>query len=399
MNTQLDTLVHTSTKSLLGNSYTDPNIFNIERRFLFRSLPVLAIPACYFDKKRNYTVVDIAHESVIVAKNKEDEYQAMANTCRHRGKRLLDKKDINSNERINLKSIVCPYHAWKYNLNGELVIARGDESSSLKGLCLKKLTVEEAGGLTFYHGKSRQIPQLKELNRVLGNFQLQNGKLNATKTYTVNANWKLWTENFLECWHCAPNHPELCEVKGFINQFEEGREDLYIHDDLNWRKQSELQGWTPPEEVDFQSEGGLFYFNVAMPLGKDKETATQSGKQIGPSLGGLNGMKGGAIFGCFGPFLFYVAYVDYIVLFTIRPKTVDETEVEVFWVTHKDYNGTKDELTWLWNTTLQQDIVLVEETQKGVQSLYYTPGPFQADEYRTQAFTGWWKQWYQQNKS
>lgn len=387
-------IVNQLAKSLPRSSYTDPKIFEKERHFLFRSLPIMAAPSCYLQSTGRYVVTDISSESIITIRDKGDTIRALANTCRHRGKRLLEKNTIDENTKIkNLKSIVCPYHAWKYNLNGDLELARGDESTLSKGMCLRKLKVQETGGLIFYHGNNENFYHLDELDKVLDSFSLEKGKISATKTYKVKANWKLWTENFLECWHCASSHPELGENKGFIHQFEEGREDLYVKDDIIWREQGKKLGWEAPEEVDFQSDDQMFYFHTSLPLKSGNLTGSKTGQRLGPTLGDAEGMEGGAIFGCMGPFLFYLAYVDYVVLFCVRPVKVNETNVEIFWVTSKEFNNTKEDLTWLWNTTLQQDIKLVEETQKGVESLYYTPGPFQADEYRTQAFTIWWKNW------
>ncbi len=386
-------------KSLPRSSYTDSKIFEKERHSLFRSLPIMASPSCALQNTGNYTVTETSLESVITIRDKDDTIKAMANTCRHRGKRLLEKKAFDEKSKIkSLKSIVCPYHAWKYDLNGDLVLARGDDSVISKGLCLRKLKIQETGGLTFYHGNNENFPHLNELNKVLGPFSLEEGKISATKTYKVKANWKLWTENFLECWHCASSHPELGENKGFIHQFENGREDLYINDDITWREKGLKLGWEAPEEVDFLSDNEMFYFHMALPLKEGNLTGSKTGERLGPALGKAEGMEGGAIFGCMGPFLFYLAYADYVVLFCVRPVNINETDIEVFWVTSKEFNKTKEELTWLWDTTLQQDIKLVEETQKGVSSLYYTPGPFQADEYRTQAFTVWWKNWHQKNK-
>jgi Rieske 2Fe-2S family protein len=37
-------------------------------------------------------------------------------------------------------------------------------------------------------------------------------KLGKSITYTVHANWKLVLENTLECYHCGPMHPELCDL-------------------------------------------------------------------------------------------------------------------------------------------------------------------------------------------
>ena len=329
--------------------------------------------------------------------DKEGKVHALANTCRHRGKRLLN--DCDPQNARQLHAIVCPYHAWKYDLKGKLLNARGDENDLMKGMCLRNLKVQQAGGITFYIGSNKTFEHLNQLNYVFESLSLTEGIISAKRVYHVNANWKLWTENFLECWHCAPNHPELTDSLGFIKQFENGREDLYIQDDMEWRKKAMKNGWNPPEDIDFQSDDALFHFNVSMPLGAGKLTASQTGERLGPTLGNAEGMEGGAVFGCMGPMLFYLAYVDYVVLFSVRPSSVNRTNIHTYWITSKDFNSYNVEsLTWLWDTTLRQDITLVEETQQGVSSLYYTPGPFQADEYRTQAFTYWWNLWYTKNK-
>jgi len=390
-----DSVENENIKSLPGHAYTDPEIFKRERFFLFRYLPIIATPECLIPKKGNYTVTDIASESVIVLRDKEGAIKAMANTCRHRGKKLLDS-NLNTEPKRGLKSIVCPYHAWKYDLEGKLVMARGDQSSSTyRNLCLRRLNIQESAGLVFYHGRSTLYSQLDDFNHVLGSLKLKNAVVRERKKYVVKANWKLWTENFLECWHCGPNHPELSEVKGFIEQFEAGREDLYLNDDIKWRSTAKSKGWTPPLDCDFESDDDIFHFNVSIPLGNDNSTASKDGKRMGATLGDAEGLDGGAIFGCMGPLLFYLAYVDYVVLFCVRPKSVLETHVEVFWITSTDFYASIDDLTWLWRTTLQQDIALVEETQQGVNSLHYTPGPFQADEYRTKGFVSWWMNWDQ----
>ncbi|OEK07537.1 hypothetical protein A8C32_17220 [Flavivirga aquatica] len=387
-------------KSLPSNAYTDPEIFKRERYDLFRYIPVMATPVCLLPNIGNYVVIDIAEDSVIVTRNDKEEIKAMANTCRHRGKRLVDNKTDLMEPQKGFKSIVCPYHAWSYDLNGKLLKARGDESNSaFKHLCLRKLQVQESAGLVFYHGHHEQYERVKNLEQTLGSLNLKEAKVGARKTYDVKANWKLWTENFLECWHCASSHPELRTVKGFIDQFEGGREDLYIQDSINWASKAEKKKWKKPIEEDFNADKDLFHFNVNMPLGGDTLTASKDGKRMGATLGNAEGLEGGAIFGCMGPFLFYLAYVDYILLVTLKPKSADNTEVELIWLTSADFSASEDELTWLWDTTIKQDIKLIEETQSGVSSIHYTPGPFQADEYRTRSFVSWWKKWEQKNEN
>ncbi|MFT5892611.1 MAG: Rieske 2Fe-2S family protein [Dokdonia sp.] len=381
------------TKTLPSNAYTNPEIFERERYTLFKYVPTLATPECLILKEGNYEITEIASESMIILRGKNEEISALANICRHRGKKLI-KPDASKNIKKKLKSIVCPYHAWKYDLDGQLVVARGDQSrATYRNLCLRKLHIQNVAGLVFYHGNAKPLPQIDNLEVVLGSLNLRDAKVAERIKYPVKANWKIFTENFLECWHCATSHPELSEVKSFIQQFENGKEHEFLSDDVKWRTKARKKGWVPPQDIDFQTDEHLFHFNTSTPLGGGKATANKSGERMGEPLGKAAGLEGGAIFGSMGPFLFYLAYVDYVILFCIRPKSVSETVLEVFWLTSPSFETPIEDLTWLWNTTIQQDIALVEETYEGVTSMYYTPGPFQADEYRAKAFVNWWMDW------
>lgn len=395
---------------LTGVSYTDSKIFELERRTIFQRFPVLGATVNEVERPGEYTVSEIAEESVIIVRDKRGKVHALANTCRHRGAQLVQKTPTYTEEGSNqpednsktkrdlesyskpkkLNCLTCPYHAWRYDLDGRLIAARGEESEQqLHGTRLRRMVTQESAGLIFYHSNPEHYTAVDNLNSILGQLNLSQAKIGARKTYKVEANWKLWVENFLECWHCAPNHPELRSTKDFIMQFEQGDLEAYISDESYWREKAACNGWTPPPDLEFGIKESLFSFNLALPLGDGKASATKNGQRIGPALG-TEGLEGGAIFGALGPFLFYMAYVDYVVLFSVQPSSVKETRVEVSWLVSPEFSGPQEDLTWLWDTTIKQDIALVQMTQKGVNSLHYTPGQFSADEYRTQGFTAWW---------
>ena len=66
----------------------------------------------------DYIVRDIAGESIFIVRNAAGELHGFYNVCSHRGTKFLDDAEGTQNVR---KAFVCPYHAWTYDLNGELV--------------------------------------------------------------------------------------------------------------------------------------------------------------------------------------------------------------------------------------------------------------------------------------
>jgi Rieske 2Fe-2S family protein len=144
--------------------------------------------------------------------------------CRHRGSRLVLEEDPEARRGAVPSgrfrgSIVCPYHAWTYGLRGDLRAApflherdglRRDE------LSLYPVAVDTWGGFIFVHlTPTEAVPlaeQLGEIPRRVRNYALDELRTSRRITYEVAANWKVVVENYNECYHCGPVHPELCEV-------------------------------------------------------------------------------------------------------------------------------------------------------------------------------------------
>ena len=64
-------------------------------------------------KPGDYLTCDIAGQPVLVLRDRDGEIRAMSNVCLHRMSTLLSGAG-------NTRTIVCPYHAWTYNLDGSL---------------------------------------------------------------------------------------------------------------------------------------------------------------------------------------------------------------------------------------------------------------------------------------
>lgn len=130
--------------SLEQNFYKNPELYERELEKIFFQNWFLAGHTSQIPNPGDYFLVEFANESIILCRNKEGKIKALLNVCRHRGSRVcLEKKG-------NAKNFTCPYHAWSYDLNGNLIAARimaDDFEKSENGL--HKVHVELVGGLIF----------------------------------------------------------------------------------------------------------------------------------------------------------------------------------------------------------------------------------------------------------
>ncbi|MEM9725422.1 MAG: SRPBCC family protein [Pseudomonadota bacterium] len=95
--------------------YTDPEWFERERRELFRGYPIIVGHAAMLRKPGEHFTHDALGAPILVAKGRDGKIRAFYNVCRHRGVRLVDEEDVQRRS-----SFVCPYHHWRYGLDGAL---------------------------------------------------------------------------------------------------------------------------------------------------------------------------------------------------------------------------------------------------------------------------------------
>ena len=159
-----------------------------------------AIPEC-----GDYITVDTVAGPVIVLRDQGGVVRALANTCRHRGSRVL-------NGRGNCRSIVCPYHSWTYDLDGTLLRALGMEKSvgfEHARLGLKPIRLETWGGFMFINFDANSeslLDYLGDLTLRYASYKFEDMVCTRRTEYTVECNWKLLLENAHEDYHTATVH-------------------------------------------------------------------------------------------------------------------------------------------------------------------------------------------------
>ena len=202
--------------SLHADCYTDEKYLAAEQHAIFQNTWQWA---CHREKLRevgDYYVKNIAGHSILVLRNQAGELRAFYNVCKHRAHELLKGEG-------KTQMIVCPYHAWCYDLDGGLRSARHTEhleAFDQGEICLEQVQVEEFCGFIYINLDS-SAPSLAEqtgdLAKEIGEFAPDVNALTFAHrlTFDIKSNWKNVVDNFLECYHCPTAHRDFCSLLEF----------------------------------------------------------------------------------------------------------------------------------------------------------------------------------------
>jgi Rieske 2Fe-2S family protein len=343
--------------ALTRELYISPEVFEREVELLLYRTWLYAGHASQLPRVGDYLLRHVGDESIIVVRSAPDELHAFYNVCRHRGSLLCDA-DTGHERRF-----VCPYHQWAFALDGTLETAPGlrdgEDGVRFADLGLNPVRLELSHGLMFVNLHPDAAPLRSRFydDCEVALARGEQTKVAYEKAYRMKANWKLVSENLTECYHCPGAHPEfsrVCDVGAM------------------YRRASE------PAREDETARRGL-------PLRGAAETLTIDGKPdcaklLGAFGEGLDVPVGFNTMHSVGPVPCLAAYfVDYAVLFDVRPISPTETDFFCQWFVHEDAvegaDYVVDELIELWDVTTLQDVVLCERQQAGVTSRSYRPGP------------------------
>ncbi len=164
-----------------------------------------------------YLRVEVAGESILVTRDASGTLHAFFNVCRHRGAELVDAHAEACGSFGG--AIRCPYHSWTYALDGRLRRAPFLDAVSdadADAFALAAVRVDTWGGFVFVNlapaPATTLLDQLGEVPGRVTRYPLTEVRRGARVVYEVAANWKVLAENYNECYHCGPVHPELCEL-------------------------------------------------------------------------------------------------------------------------------------------------------------------------------------------
>jgi len=275
-------------RTLHRDFYLSQDLFALERERIFYREWFCAAREEEIPEPGDYLVRDIAGESVLVVRTRDGGISAHYNVCRHRGSRLVPE---GSSGRFS-GGIRCPYHSWTYTLEGALRTAPFLEESDGLGkrdLPLHPVGVECWSGFVFLHltpgeaeARGRTLrAQLGGVPERLRRYPLRDLRVARRIEYDVAANWKVLLENYNECYHCGPVHPELCRlVPAFKDRggadldWERGiphREGAWTFTRSGTTNRAPFEGLSEDERV--RHKGELVYPNLLLSLSAEHVAA------------------------------------------------------------------------------------------------------------------------------
>jgi Rieske 2Fe-2S family protein len=336
-------------RMLPRGAYTDPDVLAWEQINFFDGSWVCAGRTTDLAAPRSQRAVRVGTTGVLLTRDDDGALHAFANICRHRGHELL------ACGASTVRGVVqCPYHAWSYELDGELRLAPrfGDVPNfEPAAMGLQRLPHAEWGGWVFVNVDGRAgafEDHLGAFGPLTEGWQCERLVVAASHEYDLQANWKIAIENYHECYHCPLIHPELCEVS---------------HSDSGDNFQEVNGAWV----------GG------DMDLADHAETMSLDGRSGGIVMPGLDELqRRQVLYVNLFPNLLVSLHPDYVLTHRIDPVTPATSRVECQWLFPPEAverpGFDPSYAVDFWDLTNRQDWAAVESVQRGVASPRFVPG-------------------------
>jgi len=194
--------------------YIDPAVYDHERLDLFPKTWQLLGPLSQFTGRGDYSAIEIAGHKVFAVRSKDGKLRAFRNLCRHRGARLLAEGTG------RCPTIRCPYHQWVWADDGRLMNVPWfgeDPDFRLEDWRLDEIHLREWRGLVFVaiDPSASLEEQLGDLVAELRDEPIEDYKAVQVERMVFDANWKIYTDNFVEGYHIPGIHPNFFSAIDF----------------------------------------------------------------------------------------------------------------------------------------------------------------------------------------
>jgi Rieske 2Fe-2S family protein len=324
-------------------------------------------------KAGDFFVAEVGEESIVITRDRDGCLRAFHNTCRHRGSRLCQaSKGTFAGGRI-----VCPYHAWSYGLSGELLATPKMQLPAgfrREDYPLYRVRADSWGGFVFVNLDEQSAMPLDEFLGEeavhLRRWPLAELVSARREVTTLACNWKLFWENYSECYHCPGVHPELCRV---MPLYREGLLSYADSRETPAEAASDPRARVAPGHVTWTLDGRSTLPMIEGPSAEDRAL--------------------GVVFASFTASFFVVAHPDYVRSVRIMPRGPERIELTVDWLlpsgVAEAHADELDRLFELGRLVVAQDGRVCELNQAGLRSRRHQEGVLMPQEYWLLDFHDW----------
>lgn len=335
---------------LPSDIYTSDEIFELEKERIFKKDWLAVARVEEIEKPGDYMTFEIVGEPIIVACNTDGEINAFYNVCVHRGTEVASGNG-------NIKTFSCPYHAWTYDLSGHLVGAA--YMDDVKGFDLDDCRLQPVRSgvwqgwvfVNFDDDAESLESFVAEYAEEFGPYQQERFRLNQRVRKTLDCNWKLIHENFVDIYHFLTLHPDT------------------------------LANWQGPEEYQYRAmkHGGYatFYENETSWIKPFQELGLPEWLADWPT-----GMDP-ALAGCSGfmtPNFTIFGRVYGIVHVLVWPLSASQSAVDIYCTVPEQYFDQDDivervtPIEELMDMIIEEDRPMIESLQRNMTKGAFRPG-------------------------
>lgn len=357
--------------------YVSDEAFAFDTQVMLKSVWLYACTVAHVKNAGDYFVFELAGNSIIILRGRDNEVRAFWNSCRHRGAKICLEQSGRA------PRLMCPYHQWTYGLDGKLLAARSmAEDFDKADHGLNPVALENVGGLIFIYLSDNPPPidRVKaDIADQIAVYDLEKLKVAVQDDYIEDANWKLVMENNRECYHCDVGHPELISVLGTTGFGKDAPADDYLE-----TKRAEWQALGIDHDV-IEFPDGWWHRIARLALANGAVTQSIDGKLACQKLiGPFKAPETSSLSVWTQPNSWHHFCCDHVVTFSLTPVGPDKTLLRTSWLVHEDavegvdYNP--DHLAALWRATNVQDGHFSMVNHQGIANDGYVQGPYAVEE-------------------
>ena len=338
-------LAHT----LPSRYYYDRDIFEREKEAIFyRSWHPIA-HTNELTQPGDYVTLELFDQSVIVVRGSDGVVRGFHNVCQHRGSRLINSRRGNLGGQI-----ICPYHAWTYDLDGRLAAA--PRSGRIKNfnkntIGLRSICIEAFANFYFVNLDAHAEPLYASMPGAAEVIRqhcpdLEALEFHSETEFVVDANWKVIIDNAIESYHVTRSGP-----------VHRASIDLYEID--QWERMADAHWWGSTA----RSKRG-----TTRAFGKDIGATYQTDRFFDIYLWP-------------GSDFYTFAFTDFLGTFLIIPIEPEKTLLRLGYYAPPRplHEVTTAGMKWMIEELGPEDIELNVGVQKGLRSFGYDRGRYMVD--------------------